>query len=98
MKFIFPNVTNNCMITFVSGQLSSTNYRFSCLFDQGGHALLLSAGTLAGCSQTGRSPLLVHLQQAGRGAHPDHSGGQAAGLWLGRRQGPRADVHRGGDD
>lgn len=79
-------------------QPSSTNYKTSCLFDQGGHALLFSARTLAGRSQTGRSPLLVHLQQAGWGAHPDLSGGQAARLRLGGWQSSRADVRCGGDD
>lgn len=78
--------------------LSSTDHYISCSPRKGGHTLLLSARALTGCRQTWCSPLLVHLQQAGRRAHPDLSGDQAVGQWLGRQQGPRADLHRGRDD
>lgn len=78
--------------------LSSTDHYISCSRQKGGHTLLLSTRALAGCSQTWCSPLLVHLQQAGRRAHLDLSGNQAAGQWLSRQQGSRADLHRGRDD
>lgn len=64
----------------------------------GGHALLLGTGAGFGRSQAGRSPVLVHLQQAGRGAHAGGAGGQAGGRRLGQQQSRGAHLHRRGDD
>lgn len=65
---------------------------------QGGHPLLLGTRALIGGGQTRRSPLLVHLQQAGWRTHSDQPGGQATGQRLGQQQRRGADLHRGRDD